>query len=1081
MPQHQALLSFNAGEVTPYLRHRVDFEKTASSAELCQNLIAQPYGGVMKRPGLRYLQTTRAAGPNSHLLPWVGSDGSKYLLHFTEGKLCVYHVDGLKVSDKNFLNSITWTGLGWSSGLRNLQMVQVNDVAFLTHPFMFPQRLSKQGAEWITEFMPFTRAPMLDENLDESLLMSVYSNPRKDGWTFGTAFAEGDVIQRNGAEWVCTAAHTSTNPTEPGDGEDWKTVWTRRMFKAGDPVTLVFNGLWAEEWSNESPYYEMGTVRRFSSAAVGGLGVQIDGPGFTGLAVCKTSHANLTQTTEIESLSIQSAVFSGATPKWKQIVLWVPYTGGGTILYYTLGDMIWHNNHLYRCTEDPHFANNEAYEPGIGIYWEDVMVDACDEIGLAHWGTLIGTIPKGQEVVTSANALYRSKVRHTSSNTKEPGVDAGWQTYWEPISEPAAFGKTWTHTFYRTGRHVAVAGVVYRCLATHYALVKNKPGSGSVWEDFWVALTLPPSIFDPLHAASAVSPGSHWKLSPERDARDFQVEIAAIEDNDGEASDYIAVQGAWTFNTFGTWFGVFDLERSADGGDQWKVVRSWQSVGDRNVADSGFEDEPVLLRLRFHKEDGGEDETEANRISGKQRGVLAPELPYVTGTALADTYVSSNVMTGYAQTSMLSGRTFRWSEGAFSGYRGFPRAIALHDMRLAYAGTQSRPVSVWLSQTDDLLNFEVGTEATAGLYVTLATSAAQPIRWMASQRRLFLGTAWGEWVCGSETSDQPLSQGNFFARQYSGYGSLNHQPLIANDAIFFAERKGNRLRELAYFSDRESYDAADLSRLAEHLTAEGISNFAWQQTREPGLWVVRRDGVLLHFAYSRTERISAWSRHVTIDGLFRDVAVIPSDDGDDDVFFIVDRDGASCLERFPQNWQYAAENGLNALPFFHVDGVAGTGSTITIPAHLVGKLLNRVVLPTATPAVDPTWTKETMGSTTAALGANHYWQTGYTVNSELVSLPIDQGSESGTTQGRGKRAHKILTSLVNSRGGAVWNVAKGSRQAIPVTLPGRLRTGWEETIPDPGNLVDLQFRLFHDEPWPFTLRAAVLRWELHEF
>jgi len=586
-----------------------------------------------------------------------------------------------------------------------------------------------------------------------------------------------------------------------------------------------------------------------------------------------------------------------------------------------------------------------------------------------------------------------------------------------------------------------------------------------------------------LHAASDFSPGSHWQVSPEREKKDFQIELGATTGNDGVASQHIAVQGAWTFNTFGTWWGTYDLERSVDAGLTWEVLRSWQASGDRNVADSGIEDNPVLLRLRFTKEDGTPDETETAAETGKQRGVLAPELPFVTGMALADTYVSSNIMTGTALTSILSGRTFRWSEGAFSGYQGFPRAIALHETRLVFAGTARRAVSLWFSQTDDLLNFQVGTLATDGLYVTLAVSSASAIRWLASQRRLFIGTAWGEWVTGSESLDQPVSPSNIMVRQYSGYGSLAMQPLIANDAVFFAERKGNRLRELSYFSDREAYDAADLSRLAEHLTAPGISNMAWQQTREPGLWVVRRDGVLLHFAYSRPDRVAAWSRHITGGGgLFRDVVVLPSDDGDDEVFFVVDRDAGSMLERFPQHWQEAMESASDGLGFFHVDGVAGSGSTAEVPAHLMNNPITRVTLANSTPTGIPTVTEAvTVAENPVTFASSVDYQFGWPVVSRMDSLPIDAMSETGSTQARIKRQHKVKLSLYRSRGGEVWNVDMTKRQAIPNTRPALvLRSQWEETIPDAGSVVDLQLRIFHDDPFPFCLRAAIVQWNLSE-
>lgn len=1071
----QALLSFNSGEVSPYLRHRIDFEKTGSSCEVLQNFIAQPYGGAIKRPGLQYLVNTLSAGRNSRLLPWVGSDGNRFLLHFTVDKLTVYSVLGSVVATLDFMEDFAWPAtFDWENSLRDLQIIQVNDVAFLTHPKLYPVRLSNAGGVWELEYVPFTRPPMLDENLDENLLLSVYSNPRAPNWEATVTYDPGDVVTRAAAEWECLIGHTGSGETMPAGSGDWKPFWTRKLYLPGDEVTLIFNGLAAKEWSGEAPYVFSGEWRTFDPLNVGGLFVQQTNGNI--IARCQETHSTLVSsggTTEIGHVGLSADIF-GILAKYGQISPW-DENGSSRVA----GQLIWHNNHLYLTTDS--FTPAANLEPGVGAIWQNVMADRCDLASILHLGTGLGLIRKGQEVVYLGD-LYRAKLTHMEDGaTKEPGVSPGWQTWWAPIDAPSAWKPKWFYPFYLKDQYAAVGGEVYQAKLNHFALPINKPGSGVDWATYWTKLSAPPAIFDPLHAESAVSPGSYWRVSPEREKVDFQVELGATTETDGTASAFIVVQGPWTFNTYGTWWGTFTLERSLDGGKSWEVQRSWQASGDRNVADSGIEEHPVFLRLRFVKEFGGEDEEDEAAESGPQRGVLVPELPFVTGYALADTYVSSNIMTGVAFTPVLSGRTSRWAEGAFSGYQGFPRSIALHETRLAYAGTARRAVSMWFSKTDDLLNFETGVEATDGLYVTLAITSASAIRWMASQRRLFIGTGWGEWVTGSESLDQPLSPTNFMARQYSGYGSLAMQPLIANDAIFFAERKGNRLREMAYFADRESYDAADLSRLAEHLTAPGISNMAWQQTREPGLWVVRRDGVLLHFAYSRTDRVSAWSRHVTQGGIFRDVVVFPSDDGDDEVFFIVDRGSASMLERFPQHWQEAQETGGTGMSFFHVDGVAGSGVSMTVPVHLRNTPITRVLQPAATPLAIPTVATVTLTGSPVAVDPSSNWQLGFPVVSLLETLPIDVLAQDGTTQGRKKRTHRIKASLYRSRGGEIWNLASGERQPIPNTAAAGvlLRTGWEETVPDSGALTDLQFRLWHDDPFPFCIRAAVLQWELH--
>jgi hypothetical protein len=430
----------------------------------------------------------------------------------------------------------------------------------------------------------------------------------------------------------------------------------------------------------------------------------------------------------------------------------------------------------------------------------------------------------------------------------------------------------------------------------------------------------------------------------------------------------------------------------------------------------------------------------------------------------------------------MSGLTPDWSEGAFSTVRGFPSTLSLHESRLCFAGTASNPVSLWLSQTDDLLNFEQGVDDTDSIFVTLAAPYQYPIRWIESQRRLFIGTAVALWVAGSETSDAALTPSNFNARTYAATGSSTLRPLLASESLFFTDRKGSRLHQLAFSADAESYEPIDLSRLAEHLTQPGIAQLAWQQTREPSLWAVTREGKLLQFSYSRRDNLMAWSQHTTAGGTFRNVAILPSDNGDDDVFFIVQRAGGSALERFPQHYQETQETGntpgLTASPLFpyhYLDGISYRGTAITsltVPATLIGQALTLLTVSaggvvtssTVTPSASPL----TIASTTRAI-------LGKPITSRLSSLPVDMPGNQSLT----KRLHKIALSLFRSKGGTMFNAAAASAKPIPYPSTD-LYTGWTEMLPDLGNKDEVQVHIVHADPYPFTVRAVALRMNQQE-
>lgn len=1007
---HQALLTFNAGEVTPYLRHRIDFEKTNSSAEEMQNFLSMPYGGVIKRPGLRFLATTAATGKDSKLFAFVSSADIRYLIHFC-GYVAGVHVGEISIyraSDCVEVARFTDAGTGphpsylWSNAahpVREVQMQSLNDIAIFTHANLHPFRISRYAdTDWRLDYLPFSNPPMGEDNRDEDCKLIVVGDPLPVQWQAGVVYKAGVVASHDGADYTCLRNHSSVANYYPLLGS---ATWSAGLVIALGVVVTYING---------SVY------------------------------TCITAH------TAGSIGSSNTPVGTSKDTYWVAGRHWVARkTGAPEWLLaqpYKVGDMVIRSNVEYEAIAD-HVAATPN-EPGVG-----------------------------KEFISTTNL--------------KTGATSYWK-YWDDfwkikfyakgdfVRVKALDGVGWlTGHLYAVAETVRIAGVKYTCIVGHTSGSTTTPGTGGAWATVWEVTD---RVFDSFSPSNQY-PGDYVELSVDRPSTDSQRDLYSKPINDGTFTDPIACSGSWEFFTYGVWGGTYVLQESADNGVTWKQLRIWRGsayggVADRAIAASGTVDECRLLRLGY--ELGSTDSS-----TNKGHGSLIADLPYVTGRVIGRAWVAADEIRAKVEKPLIAGVSTLWRKSAFTARLGFPKAVCMHETRLVFGSTVAKPVSLWLSAAGDFLNFTTGVLATDAVSVTLATTSQSPICWLASQRRLFIGTGLAEWVAGSETQDAPLTPLNFLVRQYGTAGSIPLQPTLIGPALVFAARAGARLTEMAYSLTADVYESADLSRLAEHLTHAGITSLAWQQTREPAMWAVRADGVLLHFAYSRAEKIAAWSRQTTQGGLFRDVVVFPAGDGDDEVFFIVERGGVSCLERFPQHWQKSIEDGTGPLPWFHVDGVAGTGAALGIPTHLRNNALTVVKVPVATPSVVPVVSTETFIGEVAALPEATHWQIGFPIVSRMSSLPIDTVAKDGTTQARRKRTHKLLLSLHRSRGGAVWNTQESRRQAIVNTQPAEiLRTGWEEIIPDAGHLDDLQLHLSHSEPWPFCLRCAVMRWQLHE-
>ncbi len=891
------------------------------------------------------------------LLPFVAAGGEKYLLHFLPGWIEVLREDGSQAAAMRWL-----TGYAWPEGQHpaQVQVVQLNDVAFISHPAHAPMQIFRRGdADWTLDWLWFTAAPCLDDNTNPARTYSIVSNPVPAAYATGHSYTVGNTC-RTDSEWVCIQ---SVSDVKPGVGTEWKTYWKRRLFAKGDPVTLISNNVQATEWSRLFLPYNAGTI------------VQ------TWLTWDVTSifWVVCVRNTWGSDAGVAGSVSDApATGDW-QVVLHYDVTSTTGILAgaYRLSAGADMGVYKLKSSASPHVPLYSGHRPGLDSTW------AVD------WDLVVPDI----------------NVYEASYNV------SGW---------------------YAVGTEVSRDGGLYRCVRNHQPTVSNEPGGSGDWSSYWERV----DVFGSDTSMGVRGPGQYYKISPERSQFEAQVELSAIVDHDGTHSEAIVMQGGWDLYTFGTWYGTFTLERSTDGGTNWTVFRSWQASGDRNVAEAGTEEEPVMLRIGFISQvgTGTGDGGTGTRTTGDQRAVLIPRLPRVTGYALLNEYVSATEMRGFAATSVLSGNTWHWAQGAFSDNNGYPAAACLHERRLFFAGTSANPVSLWGSSTDDMNHFETGTKDTDGIFVSLAANASEPIRWMASQRSLFLGTPSGEWTCGTDpaymayTAPAALTPTNFQCRQYTAFGSSTLAPIKVAGALIFAGRNGSRLWELSFSSNGSA--GGDLSRYAEHLTSKGIVSLARQAVRTPGLWAATADGTLLHLCHDPSEELLAWSRHTTLNGLFRSVAVLPSQDGDDGVFFLVERGDTTWLEAIPQGWQAARE--------------AGTPDAVVDAAYLY------------------------LGS-----------YVGEPVTSTLTLLPIDiTDPQTGQpTAARAKRANEMVLNLLASQGGSV--VYDG--QDCPLDYFGvDPFTGWLRVTLSPAHVFDLTPSIVHATSDPFTCLAVVVRWSAHE-
>jgi hypothetical protein len=356
-----------------------------------------------------------------------------------------------------------------------------------------------------------------------------------------------------------------------------------------------------------------------------------------------------------------------------------------------------------------------------------------------------------------------------------------------------------------------------------------------------------------------------------------------------------------------------------------------------------------------------------------------------------------------------------WQEGAFSTHRGFPSAVVFYEQRLWYGGTTHKPQTLWGSKTGNYEDFDLGANASDGLSYAIASDRVNNIKWMAAQRVLIVGTSGGEFrvTGGNESAITPT---NVDVRRQTSYGSKIGHPAYVGSDVFFIQRSGTQVRNVAYKWESDSFQSDDITFLAEHITTGGLTTLSYSHVPDSVLMGLRADGVLLMLTYEPTQEVIGWHRHIT-DGEYKSLAVI-SEDGPDQFWFVVERTIGGATKKYIE--LYTPEIFLDSMISYSGSATASVSGL----AHLEGK----TVQITADGAVHPD-----LVVSSGAITLN-YTATDIKVGLKYVSklTPTRYGSTSnaGTPLGKMKRWNKIFVRLDTS----AIPIINGQRP--PVRSPG---------------------------------------------
>lgn len=432
--------------------------------------------------------------------------------------------------------------------------------------------------------------------------------------------------------------------------------------------------------------------------------------------------------------------------------------------------------------------------------------------------------------------------------------------------------------------------------------------------------------------------------------------------NTGNSAE-VTISGEWALKLSGRWAGNVKWQRSEDGATTWKDVRNYyrKTPSSSTIVDKGEEtEEGVVYRLNvtwIGTPDPADTFLEKffNAFYDSLHYEIKAAHAWQTGIARI-TAVTSTILASATVLVALGGTTatYRWAEGAFSPYQGYPACGTIHENRVIAAATTKKPTGVWAGKTfkrrKDSRLFDTGNtvEADDAWSRTIDVPDCNQIRWLESLWVLLVGSD-SSLVKGTGPSEnQPMTPTDASFVSQSGMGASALQPVRVAGFLVYAGRDAKRVYEMTYSDDARVYQPEDLTFFADHIAGSGIAGWAFQQQPLPILWAVTADGELIGLTRDREKQITAWHRHIVGgDGIAESLCVVPGDT-EDEVWVSVRRtiNGSTyrSIERMKSLSHWTAQRDC-----FYVDG--GTtwdgGAAVTITGISVDPATNRVTVTAA--------------------------------------------------------------------------------------------------------------------------------------
>lgn len=214
MRSNPAQYSFSAGEISPLLHGRPDYQRVQSGLRRCRGFVPLRQGGVTRAPGTIHRGTTRSNGA-ARLIPFRFSAEDSVVLEFSALRMRVWRYGAPVMAGAEPYELVTPYD---ADAIWRLRWQQSADVIYMVDGVLRPRILSRLALDnWTITGVPFARGPFGIENTVEAVTIQSSAATGVDITLTGVG---GPFVPEHvGARFSLRVANDQTVPTWAGNEE----------------------------------------------------------------------------------------------------------------------------------------------------------------------------------------------------------------------------------------------------------------------------------------------------------------------------------------------------------------------------------------------------------------------------------------------------------------------------------------------------------------------------------------------------------------------------------------------------------------------------------------------------------------------------------------------------------------------------------------------------------------------------------------------------------------------------------------------------------------------------------------------